>query len=183
MPFWISNHSCWLKHGHFIRLSFFLKRFSLNTWHAQLLYRMSLRLMISLVLGWHYTTLQTPRDFWFISLVFLFTYHRQMSVYSISDDRCSKVYSNCINMLLKTSKFEYRLWGRNLIFPLYLTQTSLLQQEDVGFHNAHWLMPCPSQCSQFLKTIIFKIFEYVHPWQSCTQLVFSVVHMLALPRM
>jgi hypothetical protein len=150
MPHWIPNHSCWLKHRHFIRLSSFLKRLSLNTWHVQ-----SLRSMISLVLGQHYTRLQTPRDFQFISLVFLFTYHRWMSVYSlpkhtINDDGCSEVYSNCINMLLKTAKFKYRLWGRNLIFPLYLTQTSLLRQEDVGFHNAHWLMPHPLQCSQFL---------------------------------
>ena len=154
MPHWIPNHSCWLKHGHFIRLSSFLKRLSLNTWHMQFLHGMSLRLMISLVLGRHYTRLQTPRDFWFISLVFLFTYHRWMSVYSlpkhtINDDGCSKVYSDCINMLLKTSKFKYRSW-RNLIFPLYLTQTSLLRQEDVGFHNAHSLMPHPLQCSQFL---------------------------------
>ena len=155
MPCWIPNHSCWLKHRHFIWLRSFLMRLSLNTWHAQSLYRMSLRLMISLVLGQHYTRLQTPRDFQFISLVFLFTYHRWMSVYSlpkhtINDDGCSEVYSNCINMLLKTSKFKYRSWGRNLIFPLYLTQTSLLRQEDVGFHNAHWLMPHPLQCSQFL---------------------------------
>ncbi len=155
MPHWIPNHSCWLKHGHFIRLSSFLKRLSLNTWHAQSLYGMSLRLMISLVLGWHYTRLQTPRDFWFISLVFLFTYHIRMSIYSlpkhtINDEGCSEVYSNCINMLLITSKFKYRLWGRNLIFPLYLTQMSLLQQEVIGFHNAQWLMPRPFQCSQFL---------------------------------
>ncbi len=163
-------------------------RLSLNTWHTQSLYGMSLRLMISLVLGQHSTRLQTPRDFWFISLVFLFIYHRRMSIYSlpkhtINDDGCSKVYSNCINMLLKNSKFKYRSWGRILIFPLYLTQTSLLQQEDIGFYNAHWLMPCPSQCSWFFKTIIFKISKYVHPWWSCTQLVFSVVWVLALPRM
>ncbi len=155
MPWWILNHSCWLKHGHFIWLDFFLKRLSLNMWHAQSLYRTSLRSMISLVLGQHYTRLQTPRDFWFISLVFLLTYHRWMSIYSlpkhtINDDGCPEVYSNCINMLLKTSKFKYRSWGRDLIFPLYLTQTSLLGQEDVGFHYAHWLMPCPSLCSQFL---------------------------------
>ncbi len=155
MPHWIPNHSCWLKHGHFIMLSSFLKRPSLNMWHAQSLYGMSLRWMISLVLGWHYTRLQTPSNFWFISLVFLFTYHRWMSIYSlpqhtINDDGCSKVYSNCINMLLKTSKFKYGIWGRNSIFPLYLTQMSLLRQEDVGFHNAHLLMPHPSQCSWFL---------------------------------
>jgi hypothetical protein len=102
--------------------------------------------------------------------------------HTINDDGCSKVYSNCINMLLKTSKFKYRLWGRNLIFPLYLTQTLCYNKKTLASTMHTSLCHTHLNALNFFKTVIFKIFEYVHPWQSCTQLVFSVVCALALLR-
>ncbi len=109
--------------------------------------------------------------------MFLFTYHRQMTVYflpkhTINDDGYSKVYSNCINMLLKTSKFKYRTWGRNLIFPLYFKRLCY-NKKRLAFTMHTGLCPTYLNALDFFKTIIFKIFEYVHPWRSCTQLVFQ----------
>ncbi len=142
MSHWISNHSCW-SGTRALHLAWPLfEVILLTTWRAQSLFGMSLRSTMSLVLGWHYISLQTPRDFQSIFLVFLITYLRRISIYSLP-----KLITKCMVVTPRSTmtasrccwrhpRFKYRSWGRNIIFPLYLIHTSLLKWKR------HWFLQC-----------------------------------------
>jgi hypothetical protein len=140
---------------------------------VQSLYGMSLRSTMSLVSGWHFISLQTPGDFQSISLVFLITYHRQISVYSLPKliTKCMVVtprsMATASRCCWRPLRFKYRSWGRNIIFQLYLIHMSLLKQ------RRYWLLQCAlayaTHVSMLLfsfKRLLFKIFKFVHLYGS-----------------
>ena len=108
-------------------------------------------------------------DFQSIFPVFLITYLRWISVYSLP-----KLITKCMVVTLRATatasrccwrppRFKYRSWGRNIIFPLYLIHSPLLKQKRC------WLLQCAlayaTQVSMLLisfKRILFKIFKFVH---------------------
>ncbi len=158
-------------------------------WHAQSLFGMSLRSMISFVLGQHYTRLQTPRDFWSISLVFLITYNRRMSIYSLPKHTIKwwwvlRGHNDCIQMLLKTSKTQIQIMREkhNLIFVIWFKclcygKETLASTMRTGLCHAH------------LNALNFFEDNYLQDLPICAPLAVlhttfvSVVCVLALPRM
>ncbi len=117
MSCWIPNHSYWCG-TRALHLAWpFFEVVLLTTWHAQSLFRMSLRSTMSSVLGWHYISLQTPGDFQSIFLVFLITYLRRISKYFLP-----KLITKCMVVTQRSTATASRCCWRPPRFKLQIAR-------------------------------------------------------------
>ncbi len=121
---------------------------------------------ISSILGWHYISWQTPRDFKSIFLCFL----------TLTTDRCPFILSPTL-----PPNAWWLFWGQywlhqdavdNLCDSNTINEGEILSsrciwfirlsfREVVGFFNRLWLMPHLTQCTQFLPSCFFSRSTYL----------------------
>ena len=98
--------------------------------------------------------------------LFLITYHRRMSVYSLSNNdhqmhgAYSEVHIDCIKMTLITSEIQIQFMREKEYLPNVFEYVSY-REVDVGFFNTLWLLPHLNQCTQFIPSQFFSRLTYL----------------------